>query len=50
MDIPLLIILLLLATTVACWAVGLFVWPFGLLVLLSALIARLMMIYGRRKP
>lgn len=50
MDIPLLVILLLLATTLACWAFGLFVWPFGLLVLLSLLVARLIMLYGRGKP
>lgn len=44
-DLPLLIIALLLLATVSAWLMDWFVYPFGLLVLLSALIVRSIQIF-----
>lgn len=44
-DMPLLIIALLLLVTVGAWLIGWIVYPFGLLVLLTALIIRSVQIF-----
>lgn len=48
MDIPLLIIAGLLVTTLAAFFTGAFPYPYGLIVLVAALAARIFVIRGRR--
>lgn len=48
MDIPILIIAVLLFTTLAAFFAGVFPYPYGLLVLIAALAARIFVIRGRR--
>lgn len=49
MDWPLLIILFLLLASLVAWAVGWFVYPFGLLVLSSVLLARILQLAARKR-
>ncbi len=46
-DLPLLALALLLCTTVGFWLAGVSVYPFGLLVLLSAFTARILHLIGK---
>lgn len=50
MDIPLLVIGLLLAATLSAFLGGLIPYPYGVLVLLALLIARLLHLKGRNLP
>jgi len=43
-DLPLIVILLLIAATVTAWLLGIFAYPFGILILIAAFIARLLQI------
>lgn len=49
MDWPLVLILSLLVLTLGAWAAGWFVYPFGLLVLAVAVVARLLQVLAERK-
>lgn len=49
MDWPLALILLLLVLTLGAWAAGWFVYPFGLLVLAAATVARILQILAGKK-
>jgi dihydroxy-acid dehydratase len=48
MDIPILIICGLLVVTLAAFFTGIFPYPYGLIVLVAALAARIFVIRGRR--
>lgn len=47
-DLPLLIIILLLATSLTAFFAGLFPYPFGLVILVAALLGRIL--YIRSSP
>jgi hypothetical protein len=47
MDWPLATLILLLCATAGAWAVGWSVYPYGILILLAALVARLLMLLSR---
>lgn len=49
MDLPLAIIALCLVATLAAWLAGWFVYPFGLLILIAALFARLLQLLSRER-
>lgn len=49
MDIPLLVIISLITATLLAWASGLFVYPYGILVLLAVMVTRVIQLYSKDK-
>jgi hypothetical protein len=48
MDIPLLVIIVLLASTLIAFFTGAIPYPYGLIVLFAFLVARLLVVRGRK--